>query len=161
MLKIRPAAMDELPQIEAVYASAREFMAATGNPNQWGTTNPRRAVLEKHIDNANLYAVEQEGEICGAFAFIPGVDPTYGYIEGQWHSDSPYAAIHCVASNGRVKGLFTQILSFCEKRCAHLRIDTYKDNKIMQRVVEKHGFSYCGTIYLENGSPRMAYDRIR
>jgi hypothetical protein len=28
----------------------------------------------------------------------------------------------------------------------------------MQHVVEKCGFSYCGIIYVEDGSPRRAYD---
>lgn len=160
MIEIRNAVMKEFPQIEAVYAAAREFMAQTGNPNQWGKTDPAPAVLKKYIENGNLYAVVQDGEICGSFAFIPGVDPTYGYIDGAWHSDTPYCTIHCVANNGKLKGMFSELLRFCETRSSHLRIDTYKDNKIMQRVVEKHGFSYCGIIYLENGSPRMAYDRV-
>lgn len=160
-MEIQNAQMEQLRQIEAVYAQARAFMARTGNPNQWGTTNPTRETLEGHIRRSELYTVVQDGEICGCFAFIPGEDPTYGSIDGSWHSDAPYAAIHCVASNGRVKGMFSRLLQFCEARCPYLRIDTYRDNHIMQHVVTKHGFSYCGTIYLADGSPRMAYDRTK
>lgn len=161
MIEIRKAVMEEFDTIQEVYAFAREYMARTGNPHQWGKTNPQPSVLQKHIENGDLYVMTRDGEIGGCFAFIAGEDPTYGYIDGAWHSDTPYMAIHCVASNGRIKGMFAELMRFCEARCGHLRIDTYKDNKIMQHVVEKQGFSYCGDIYLANGSPRMAYDRIR
>lgn len=159
-MEIRAAVMDELAQILAVYEYARNFMAETGNPNQWGKTNPAEAVVVEHIEKGQLYVLAQDGEIAGVFAFIPGEDPTYDYIEGSWNSDAPYAAIHCVASSGKVKGVFAKVVEYCEKRSRHLRIDTYKDNKIMQRAIEKQGFSYCGVIYLANGSPRLAYDRI-
>ena len=158
-MEIRKAHMSELDRIEAVYAAARAFMARTGNPNQWGNSHPDRAFLAEDIRNGNLHVVIAEGEICGAFAFFPGEDPTYGYIEGNWHFAEPYAAIHSVASNGKQKGIFTEILKFCEAKCNHLRIDTHEDNRVMQHVVTKHGFSYCGIIYLENGNPRLAYDR--
>lgn len=161
MLCIRRAEKEEMPEIESVYQCARAFMAANGNPNQWGLTNPSAQVLLSHIDRGELYVLEQAGKIVGAFAFIPGEDPTYGYIEGQWHSDGPYAAIHCVAGNGSTRGIFAALLEYCGKRCRYLRIDTHKDNTVMQHILEKQGFAYCGIIYLANGSPRMAYDRIR
>ena len=31
----------------------------------------------------------------------------------------------------------------------------------MQGLLARHGFSYCGIIYLKNGSPRLAYQRVR
>lgn len=161
MYEIRKAVPDDLPRLRQVYARARVFMAATGNPNQWGDSSPAESVLMGHIENGNLYAVCDGGALHGAFAFIPGPDPTYAYIEGRWHRDAPYAAIHCVASDGSIHGMFSQVLAFCEKRCEYLRIDTHHDNRIMQHLVTKHGFAYCGTIYLANGSPRMAYDRVR
>lgn len=160
-MEIRKARVDELGQIQAVYAYAREFMARTGNPNQWGKNNPTEDRIIAYIDNGHQYVMEQDGEIMGVFAFIPGADPTYGYIEGSWHSDTPYMTIHCVASSGKVKGMFAKVIEFCEQHSSHLRIDTYKDNLIMQKAIEKQGFSYCGIIYLANGSPRMAYDRTK
>jgi hypothetical protein len=29
----------------------------------------------------------------------------------------------------------------------------------MQHLIEKHGFSYCGIIWLEDGTERLAYER--
>lgn len=161
MLNIEKACMEEFEALQRVYAAARRFMEQTGNPDQWGKTNPPAELLLSHLAQGNLYAVKENGRICGAFAFIPGVDPTYGYIEGAWASDSPYAAIHCVASDGTARGVFDACVAFCGQRCGHLRIDTYKDNVIMQRCIERQGFAYRGIIYLANGSPRMAYDRIQ
>ena len=31
---------------------------------------------------------------------------------------------------------------------------------IMQVIIEKHGFTYCGIIYLANGDERLAYQKI-
>lgn len=157
---IRNATMKDFDAVQAVYAHARDFMAATGNPDQWGRTEPSAGTVRSHIEKGELYVLEDGDGIAGVFAFIPGADPTYAYIDGAWRSDAPYAAIHCVASNGRVRGMFAQLLEFCRQRSGHLRIDTYKDNHIMQKVVTKHGFRYCGTIYLANGNPRMAYDYL-
>lgn len=36
---VRNAVYSDLPRIDEIYACAREFMAKTGNPNQWGPTN--------------------------------------------------------------------------------------------------------------------------
>ena len=44
---------------------------------------------------------------------------------------------------------------------AHLRIDTNEDNRVMQRTVEKAGFTRRGIIYIADGTPRIAYDLIK
>ena len=41
----------------------------------------------------------------------------------------------------------------------NIRIDTHRDNKIMQHNIEKHCFTYCGIIYLANGDERLAYQK--
>jgi hypothetical protein len=30
----------------------------------------------------------------------------------------------------------------------------------MRRMLEKHGFVYCGIIYLQNGDERVAYEKL-
>ena len=51
-------------------------------------------------------------------------------------------------------------MDFCLSRENNIRIDTHRDNTIMQHVIQKHGFSYCGIIYLANGDERMAYQKV-
>lgn len=156
---IRKAKYEDLEKILEIYAQARAFMRAHGNLEQWKGGHPYREVLEQDIEKGQLYVLEEDG-LCAVFAFIPGQDPTYGYIEGDWGSDGPYAAIHRVASNGKSRGVFGKIVEFCAQRCPHLRIDTHRDNYPMQGAILKQGFTYRGVIYLENGDPRLAYEKM-
>ena len=157
---IQRARAEQLPEILKIYEFARAFMAETGNPNQWGKTNPPRETLEKDIAQGKLFLVKCGDSICGVFFFSVGEDPTYKRIyDGQWISDAPYGTIHRVASNG-TGGVFRACVEFCLTQCAHLRIDTHRDNRIMQHVIEKAGFHRCGIIYIADGTPRIAYERI-
>lgn len=163
-LTIRPATAADLPALLAVYRQARAFMAATGNPRQWGTTHPPRAALEADIRAGQLYAVCRGDTLCGAFALVPGPDPAYAVIEqGAWRSDAPYATIHRLASDGSAHGVFRAAVAFCAARSPHLRIDTHADNHIMQKLITGAGFVYCGIIYVRDAgapSPRLAYERL-
>ncbi len=156
---IRLAEKKDLDAIDKVYEAARAYMAASGNPHQWGDDGyPHRDLLEEDIELRRLYVIEEEGAVHAAFAFMLGDDPTYGFIEdGQWPNQKPYGTIHRIASDGHIKGIFTRAFDFCRSRIDEVRIDTHHDNKTMQHVVTKHGFHRCGIIYLENGDPRIAY----
>lgn len=158
---IRPATHADLPAVSQVYAYARVFMAEHGNPTQWGTTYPPVDVLEEDIRLGRLYVDEHDGAVCGAFMFVIWEDPTYGYIEdGAWLDNSPYGVIHRVASNGTVPGTLGRCLEFCRGKISHLRIDTHADNYPMQHLLDKMGFIRCGIVYMEDGSPRIAYERL-
>ena len=159
--KIRHTDMSDLADVMKIYAYAREQMKLNGNPNQWGNTRPAESAIINDIRNRNSYVIEKDGVICGVFAFIIGEDPTYKIIEGQWVNDTePYGAIHRVASGGIINGVFERCLEFCAERISNLRVDTHHDNKIMQHKIEKNGFVKCGIIYLEEGSPRIAYQKV-
>lgn len=154
---VRKALWEDLPRIEELYANARQFMARTGNPHQWGNTTPVVSLLEDDIRKGDLYVMVNEGIIHGVFYFYIGEDPTYGVIEdGSWTSDTPYGTIHRIAGDGSGGTLATAV-AFGKERINHIRIDTHEDNKIMQRAIAKQGFSRCGIIHLANGSPRIAY----
>jgi len=158
---IRLATPADLPAILEVYRRARAFMAANGNPTQWGSTYPAPELLDEDIRLGRLYVDTQDDLVCGVFMFTIGSDPTYAYIEdGAWLDSSPYGVIHRVASGGTVPGVLGRCLAFCRGQCAHLRIDTHADNHPMQKLLSASGFTRCGTIYVEDGSPRIAYEWI-
>ena len=71
----------DLPQILAIYAHARAFMAQHGNPNQWGASRPTETDITAHIAARELYVLREADAIHGVFAFILGEDPTYRAIE--------------------------------------------------------------------------------
>lgn len=157
---IRPAQRKDLDRILEIYSYAKKFMADTGNPTQWAGSYPQRELLEEDIANQGLYVVTEAEKICGVFYFVIGPDSTYAVIEnGTWHSDETYGTIHRIAGNG-TGGVFGAALEFCRGRIGYLRIDTHEDNKVMQHVVTKHGFKPCGIIYTDDGTPRIAFDRL-
>ena len=158
---IRLAKNEEFEVIWSVYLGAREFMKETGNPNQWGDFNPTIPMLEKDIENRQLYVAERNGKICGVFFFNIGPDPWYAVIDGgNWSSDEPYGVIHRIAAKKEEKGVFKECLDFALSQITHIRIDTHTDNKVMQHVLDKNGFRHCGTVYMDNGEPRVAYELI-
>ena len=108
------------------------------------------------------FVILDRGRIVGYFAFLPSPDPTYSTIyQGEWLDDTlPYHVIHRIASLPEAHHIFASILDFCFALDSNLRIDTHRDNSIMQHVLSKHGFSYCGIIYLANGDERLAYQKL-
>ena len=160
-MEIRKAKEEDLPGIMEIYGRARSFMAENGNRSQWGDTYPPRELVRQDIEQGRCYVCESENGVEGVFYFSIGEDPTYLLIEeGEWKNEEPYGAIHRVASMGRIKGVAPRCIQWCQKQCPNLRIDTHEDNKVMQRVLEKNGFCRCGKIYAEDGTPRIAYQKI-
>lgn len=158
MLSIRRTTLVDIDKIDNIFNIAREFMRSYGNVNQWNGVYPNHDDVLNDIKNNNAYSVINDGEVVGYFAFIIGEEKTYNYIEnGKWLNDHPYGTIHRIASNNNVHGVFSVVLDYCLEKMDNVRIDTHQDNIVMRHVIEKHNFDYCGIIYVEDGSPRLAY----
>ena len=159
--QVRTASQEDLQKIQEIYASARAFMAGSRNETQWGTTNPPLYKLQEDLQKQRLDVLFNESGIHGVFMFEKGEDPTYRVIEkGSWHSDRPYGVIHRVAGDGS-GGILKAAVEFAEQQADYLRMDTHENNHPMQKALFNRGFTYCGIIYLENGDPRLAYDRMK
>ena len=137
-------------------------MADSGNPTQWGDSYPPQEMLEEDIDSNRLFVYTVKGRLEAVFAFILGPDPAYAKIEdGQWLNDEvPYGTIHRLSSAGRHPGVAAAVITWCLEHCESLRADTHADNKIMQHLLEKNGFARCGIIHVEDGTPRVAYQKL-
>lgn len=157
---IRPAREDELARLLKLYDAARAYMRAHGNMSQWVNGYPQPELLLSDIARGALFAMEDErGSVYGCFALLSGVESTYLHIEGEgWRSDSPYATIHRIASDGTRRDVFARCVDFARQKHDHLRVDTHADNQTMRRAILRQGFVYRGIIYLEDGAPRLAYD---
>lgn len=156
---IRHAKPQDLGDILKIYASARKFMADNGNPTQWGGTFPPRELVEEDIRSRRNFVCLSEGRLCGVFALIPGEDPTYIRIDGQWINDAPYCALHRLAGDGVHHGIGAAAIRFSMAVCNNLRIDTHEQNLPMQRLLEQQGFIRCGWITVADGTPRIAYQK--
>ena len=162
MLQIRPARPDDLPALREVFAAAKAIMRADGNPTQWAGAYPDDPDILRDIAGGWGHTVlAEDGRTAGYFALIPAPEPTYARIDGAWLDDAlPYFVIHRIASVPEVHGVFAAVIAFAAARCRNLRIDTHRDNRIMQHNICKHGFRCCGIIHLADGAPRLAYQRI-
>lgn len=175
---IRPATAADLPAVLPVFEAAKAIMRASGNLDQWSAPGfPGLDLLQRDLDRGGAFVIESscmsgdpsvlpsgaEGGAkespVGYFALLPSPEPTYAHIDGAWLTDEPYGVIHRIASYPGVHGIFSAVIDFAAQHYAHLRIDTHHDNRIMQHLIEKHGFTCCGIIWLEDGSERLAYER--
>lgn len=87
-------------------------------------------------------------------------EPTYSGGNCTWLSDAPYLTLHRVASDGTTGGILAAAVGFAAERGLDIRIDTHADNAPMRHLLPALGFTLCGTIYLADGSPRLAYHRL-
>ena len=158
---IRLAEPSDMSAIMQVMDAAKQIMRASGNLHQWVNGYPSEAVIAADIEKHVGYLIEEEGRIIAYFAFIPSPEPTYAKIyEGQWLDDEmPYHVIHRIGSYPNVHHVFDDIMEYCFSCDPNIRIDTHRDNNIMQHNIGKHGFTYCGIIYLANGDERLAYQK--
>ena len=156
---IRPATPADIPALRPVFEAAKAIMRADGNPDQWSAPGfPPEDLLLRDIARGGGYVIEDLG-LRAYFALLPSPEPTYDRIDGAWLTDEPYGVIHRIASYPEDHGIFASIIDFAAARYAHLRIDTHRDNRIMQHLLSRHGFACCGIIRLADGSPRLAYER--
>lgn len=152
-----------MPSIMTVIQAAKGIMRSSGNVHQWKDGYPSESVIENDIRMGVGYVVLDAGTIVAYFAFIPSPEPTYARIDdGRWLDESaPYHVIHRIASTPDSHGVFQTLMDWCFTKERNIRIDTHRDNCIMQHCISSYGFSYCGIIYLASGDRRLAYQLIR
>ena len=170
LMLIRKSDKNDIAALMPIFEEARGTIAALGI-DQWQNGYPSESVILADIEKEQSYLCEIDGRICGTFAMLENGEPTYDKIyEGHWLSGDDsrnYIAIHRVAISvsSRGSGLSGKIIGYAadlarEKGRRSLRIDTHRGNVVMRRMLEKNGFFHCGTIYLENGDERVAYEKI-
>lgn len=162
MITIRKARPADLPGLMLLFEQGRRIMRESGNQKQWTNGYPTAEIVMQDIRNGNCHiCLDEKGEAVGTFVLIQGEEPTYHRIyEGAWADDTrPYATIHRLAAAGPGRGVAAACLKWCGEQSPNLRADTHRDNRIMQHILQKHGFRYCGIIYLANGDERLAYQK--
>ena len=154
--------MTDVDRIMQVLDAAKQVMREAGNVNQWINGYPTVEAVMADVDCHAGMVVEDDGVVVAYFAFLPSPEPTYAAIyNGQWLDDTrPYHVVHRIGAVPDAGGIFSSVMDYCFGIDPVMRIDTHRDNTIMQHLLLKHGFTYCGIIYLANGDERLAYQRI-
>ena len=146
-MKLRHTTINDLPEVIEIINQAKLYFKNEGI-DQWQDGYPK--------DN---------GKILATTMISINIEPTYNYIEGNWLQNDKYMVIHRIAIHNDQKGKGLAKIIIDEALKLHpdihsIRIDTHDDNLSMQRFLIKYGFTYCGTIYLENKSTRRAYEKV-
>lgn len=156
-----------IKQIMPLFDDGREYFRLHDIP-QWQNGYPSKEIIENDINNGNAYVFQFKGKIAGYCSLNIGNDPTYNYIEnGNWKNTRPYAALHrvVIAEDYKGMGLLGRFIDYfsdlvLESGVYDLRADTHEMNRSMRHSLEKNGFELCGIIHLENGDPRVAYQKV-
>ena len=159
-----PAKLSDLPVCMEILDSGRTFQRQQGF-TQWRDGYPAAEDVQRDIESGGAYLLTIDNTPA-AYVYIGfDGDPAYPLIEGRWRFGEPYGVLHRVAISTDFRGfglsdvLFDLAGNLVKAHGFHcLRIDTHEDNKRMQHILTKNGFSYCGTV-LQNGEPRLAYDK--
>ncbi len=167
---IRKTKKPDIPALMEIFSEARKTIAALGI-DQWQNGYPNAEVIAEDIEKEQSYLVEAEGRAIATFAMLTQGEPTYDEIfDGRWKTSGgreDYIALHRVAVSVacRGQGISTRIVEYAVQAArelgrASVRIDTHEGNVVMRKMLERHGFVHCGTIFLENGDPRVAYEYL-
>lgn len=155
---IREATIADMPALVPIFEAARQIMCQSGNAGQWVNGYPSQEVILADINRKGGFVVEDAGLLVAYFAFLPSPEPTYAQIyDGGWLNDEPYYVIHRLASLPDVHGVWNSVIEWALAHTHSIRVDTHRDNHIMQHCILRHGFVYCGIIRLASGSDRLAY----
>ena len=160
-MEIRKAKADEIDYLMEMIDHSRELMRSSGNTIRWTYGYPQRELILNDIKDNQQFVIEENGELVGTFCLIIGEDPNYKIIEnGTWLNEEKYGVIHRLASNGKAKGLARFCFEWSFQQIPNIRIDTHETNVAMQKVLEKLGYKKCGIIYVSDGTPRLAFQKI-
>lgn len=130
------------------------------------------------IKNKTTYIIEnREGEPIGMYAVSLTADPQYAKpFTGSWLTANDakkpeYAVLHWVnvTPSARRSGVGSFILEDAERLAKKagrksIRTDTYPENRPMQALLEKYGYSECGSIvikdYFGREKRRIAFEKL-
>jgi hypothetical protein len=161
-MHVRQATPEDLNTIMPIIDEARQIMRENGNMTQWGNGYPSLEVILNDITSGYGYVCIEDEEVAGYFFFKEGKtpEPTYSNIEGgTWLNNNPYGVIHRLASGRKAKGIAGAAFEFAFSKTNTVRVDTHHDNLPMQNFLKKNGFTYCGVIYVNDGTPRDAFQK--
>ena len=164
MFKLRKANENETENAMNLINKAKKFLKKQGI-DQWQKGYPDRECIQNDIKNRKGYFLE-ENNLIGYLCIDFDGEPAYADLSGEWKSNGGYAVVHRMAiddayrGKGAASAAFDLIQSLCIENGVHsIRVDTDEDNKIMQHIIHKNGFIFCGTINFDN-SKKIAFEKI-
>jgi len=151
-MNIRPAILDDIPQIMHLINEIVPIMQAAGN-YQWDSNYPNPRVFEADIDKNQLWLVEDAGNIAGVIAITTDQSPEYA--DAGWDIDETTIVVHrlAVSIHHQGKGIAAQMMYQAEVVARQMgltkvRVDTNVVNLATNKLFPKLGYVFAGEISL-------------
>jgi ribosomal protein S18 acetylase RimI-like enzyme len=166
-MEFRKAIESDANSIMNIIKQAQASLKENG-VDQWQDNYPNLTTIMNDIKSQNGYVLLIDNKLVGTVAVSFDGETTYESIfEGEWISNDKYAVIHRIAVDVSYKelGVATRIINniqklTIDKGIQSIKVDTHEDNLSMQKLLNKNKFKYCGIIYLEDKSKRLAFEKI-
>lgn len=168
-MQLKPSTKKNLPKIMEIISDAQLFLAKQ-NIDQWQDGYPNEEQILLDIQNKDSYIILNDSdEIMATTVFTTKTEPTYLDIDGEWLTpiNNTYGVIHrlAVGADCRNLGIAKFVITTCEEKLKQLNIDsmrtdTHRENKSMQSLITKLGYSYCGIIKVRGGAERLAFEKV-
>ena len=166
-MKFRKTTIEDINNVMNIINKAKEYFRKN-RIDQWQNGYPNSDTIHTDIKNNSSYILESENKILATAMVSFEEDKTYKNIyNGEWLNNGDYAVIHriAVSENSKGNGIASTIIKKVENLCKEnkvksIKVDTHKDNISMQKLLRKNDFKYCGIIYLEDGSERIAFEKL-
>ena len=153
----RRAEIADMDALLDILEQAKAYLRESG-VDQWQEGYPNREALAADIEAGRgwLFECVDNGEVAGYECVAMTPEACYREIDGAWLTEGEnYAVIHRAMAAARYRGtrLAAEMFSFAAELAAGMgrlsvRVDTHRDNKAMNRLCEKQGFTYCGVVDL-------------
>ena len=149
-MEIRQAFPNEIGAIMTVIESARTALAEAGSTQWQGADGyPTEETIFDDVLNGQAYVGIVDGQIV-----------SYAAVK---HHNKRYITFHRIAVLSEFTGqgiAQTFIQGLIEGTDAHdFRCDTHEKNTVMQHILEKLGYVYCGKVPIDG--ERLAYQKIK
>lgn len=163
-MQLRKANTADIENVMQIFSQARKAQRAAGF-TQWGDDYPSIEILKGDIDNNSGYVMEVNGRV-SAYVAITTFDEEYERFPQLWGSTGPYAVFHRIAIGDeyRGKGFSKLLFDLAENESRGLgaetiRIDTGLENRPMQHILSKRGYTNLGLCNFVWGM-RLAFEKV-
>ena len=167
----RPAAEDDLPAILTIVQQARNYLRRH-RVDQWQGAYPNEDTFRADIAAGTCHVLTYQGAVAAVFTLTFAPEPAYDALtDGRWRSDREHAAVlhrNAVSADWRGTGLSDLLMQEVERLAresgAHaVRVDTHRHNGAQKKLLERHGYRFCGNILCDEPGRdprRQAFEKL-
>ena len=167
----RAATEDDLPAILAIAQQARNYLRRH-RVDQWQGDYPNADTFRADIAAGTCHVLTYQGAVAAMFTLSRTPEPAYDALtDGRWRSDRDHAAVlhrNAVAADWRGTGMADHLMQAAEQLAreggAHaVRVDTHRHNGAQKKLLERHGYRFCGNILCDepgHDPRRQAFEKL-